>query len=228
MPGWGIHLIVANNVMKKFDFDKDLFLLGNLLPDIQNGYLIKNVSNVIPHSESHYDGKKWSYENFYDLYKSKMDNSIVIGYYTHLLTDYLWNKMYYDRCVYDENNNFKGYYDKNKKIIIKNKSEANYDKQNDYHLFEKKIFDINIIEVPKYNSNIIKQCNIIDKLNINKQDVKNALEYIYNIKYDIKNNKEFKIFSQKDLEEYLEYTIKYIIKSIYKINFKKWKDCYIK
>ena len=42
MPSWGVHLGIANKVLKNIDnVDKNLFMFGNVTPDIKNGYVIK-------------------------------------------------------------------------------------------------------------------------------------------------------------------------------------------
>ncbi len=33
-------------------------MFGNVTPDINNGYVIKNVSKIIAHKITHYDGEK--------------------------------------------------------------------------------------------------------------------------------------------------------------------------
>ena len=59
MPSWGVHLGIANKVLKNIDnIDKNLFMFGNVTPDINNGYVIKNVSKIIAHKITHYDGEK--------------------------------------------------------------------------------------------------------------------------------------------------------------------------
>ena len=59
MPSWGIHLEIANRVYKKLEnIDKNLFMFGNVMPDINNGYVIKDVNKIISHKKTHYDGEK--------------------------------------------------------------------------------------------------------------------------------------------------------------------------
>lgn len=49
MPTWGMHLLVAKKLNKKLKIkDYNLFLIGNIITDINNGYLVQNVSKVIP------------------------------------------------------------------------------------------------------------------------------------------------------------------------------------
>ena len=41
MPTWGMHLLIAKKINKKFKItDYNLFLIGNIITDINNGYLV--------------------------------------------------------------------------------------------------------------------------------------------------------------------------------------------
>ena len=109
MPNWGEHLLIANKILEKVKIDENLFLFGNILPDVQDGYLVKGISNIQPHKKNHYDlsGKKFNpnnkkeYEVFYEIYSKKMNNPIIMGYLTHLMTDALWNDIFYN--IYKSN-----------------------------------------------------------------------------------------------------------------------------
>ena len=46
MPSWGVHTAIANDLLYRIgnkrdvsDIEKNCFLLGNVLPDIKNGYI---------------------------------------------------------------------------------------------------------------------------------------------------------------------------------------------
>lgn len=106
MPTWGMHLLVAKKLNKKLKIkDYNLFLIGNIITDINNGYLVSNVSKVIPHKETHYySGEKdektgkvmfYDVEKFIQDNKENLKNPLVLGYITHLLTDVYWNDLTY-------------------------------------------------------------------------------------------------------------------------------------
>ncbi len=102
MPAWGIHLATTKKLLEKINIkDKNDFIFGNILPDILNGYLIKDVSNIVTHKDSHFDiykGEKFSnYKRFYEEYNDKLNNKVVFGYLIHLMTDNLWNKKFYNK-----------------------------------------------------------------------------------------------------------------------------------
>ena len=85
MPSWAIHLKVAEELAKdmpKEDYQR--FLLGNLLPDVNVGYLINPISKKIPYSVTHYgkmetfDGKTREFPD-YETFIQNLDPKI---YYT--------------------------------------------------------------------------------------------------------------------------------------------------
>ena len=106
MPSWAIHLLTAKRLSNKIDVDKNIFLIGNLLTDLLNGYVIKEVSSHVLHSETHFDtmtvfdGKKAKRPDLVGFKKKYgkyfLNNPLILGYYTHLATDYFWNSKTYD------------------------------------------------------------------------------------------------------------------------------------
>ena len=66
MPSWNIHLEAGERVAKKLKFTKlakKEFLLGCILPDINNGYINK-VKRRKHHEETHYAYDQKSSLNF--------------------------------------------------------------------------------------------------------------------------------------------------------------------
>ena len=106
MPGYVIHLAVAEEYLKKHKHKKEEyneFINGVIFPDST-----KNKQ------ETHY-GEKSSLSNLYEFLKSnKLDTSFNRGYFLHLLTDYLFYNKYIDRMSNDMYND----YDILNKILI--------------------------------------------------------------------------------------------------------------
>ncbi len=99
MPGWNIHLEAGERLAKKLKFSdqkRKEFLLGCLLPDINNGY-INQVKTKKEHSETHYAFDQKSSLNFYAENKTEIDqkNPIFLGYLFHLYTDGFFNYDFY-------------------------------------------------------------------------------------------------------------------------------------
>lgn len=99
MPGWNIHLEAGERVAKKLKFTKlakKEFLLGCILPDINNGYVNK-VKVKKHHHETHYAYDQKSSLNFYAENRDKIRarDPIFLGYLLHLYTDGYFNYDFY-------------------------------------------------------------------------------------------------------------------------------------
>ena len=95
MPGWNIHLEAGERVAKKLKFTgvkRKEFLLGCILPDINNGY-INRVKRRKHHEETHYAYNQKSSLNFYAENRDKINerDPIFLGYLFHLYTDGYFN-----------------------------------------------------------------------------------------------------------------------------------------
>ena len=113
MPSWGIHLATANEILKILNIeDRNAFLLGNFIPDAER-HVVKDFSIFVPYDITHFpeysfiDGhyeRLPNFNKFFEKYKSKLSNPLVLGYLTHLITDYYWNRLTHLRyTITDEN-----------------------------------------------------------------------------------------------------------------------------
>ena len=102
MPKWNTHLYVAeqiNRTLKCTGRDREEFLLGNILPDINNGWLVKGVHKRILHDETHICSEnEFAWSHFYDKYKKCIQEKkpLYLGYLLHLFTDARMNDDYYE------------------------------------------------------------------------------------------------------------------------------------
>ena len=104
MPSWNIHLEAGHRLVKKLHFSgakQKKFLLGCLLPDINNGY-INRVKVEKPHEDTHYAYDQKSSLNFYAKYKKEVNakEPICLGYLFHLYTDGYFNYDFYRHIKY--------------------------------------------------------------------------------------------------------------------------------
>lgn len=61
LPNWKVHLEIAKKLNKQINFDKEdlnLFLLGNIAPDINNGFIVKEISHIYNHDQTHLYNEK--------------------------------------------------------------------------------------------------------------------------------------------------------------------------
>ena len=94
MPSWNIHLAIAKKLNEKLNVEKNSFYIGNLLADVDKE---QNISR----KTTHYDNlickncpteQLPNIEEFLKDYKEKLNNnSLILGYYSHLLADYFYN-----------------------------------------------------------------------------------------------------------------------------------------
>ncbi len=178
MPSWGIHLAVANDAVKTLKLeDENAFLFGNVLPDLLCGYVVEDISKVLLYDETHFcdvaglGNKSPALPNYSELLKKygKKDNSIFIGYYLHLLTDYHWNTYAIKKL---DGLNPRDY-DKGEYLTL------NRMKQLDFNTFDKSLCSVNSFITPVYSDYIYKYTK--ELLPATEQDCKNGIATLYNI-----------------------------------------------
>lgn len=134
MPSWPIHIALANKLNKKFKLN-DEFILGNVLPDVLDGYVF-TPSNITDKNLSHYrTHNKIDCDLFLNKNKDNLNNPFVLGFFTHLLVD-----MFYNRYTF-ENHFVKkadGYYILlNNKQLVQKSNDTLFMKQNEYKKYGK-------------------------------------------------------------------------------------------
>ncbi|MBP3596939.1 MAG: zinc dependent phospholipase C family protein [Clostridia bacterium] len=195
MPNWKTHIEIGiriNEVLKYNKSDLNLFLFGSILPDINNGYLITDVSNKIEHDITHM-GKfiNSSYTDFYNKYKKEIENRnpIFLGYLFHLYTDNTWNKNFYIR-VQTEN------------IKVENFDDLRIIKQSDFKVYNNNFIN-NIIEIDNIDY-LLNEIKNIEEVVIEKEDILKALKFL---KEQEIYNEKFKFYSLEELDNIINETI---------------------
>ena len=202
MATWIAHLRVAENLLNKgFNFDVSSFLIGNIGPD--SGVPNEDYSSFYPPREiTHWEKNKISdAEGFFNKYiqnahpiTDKNEFSFKIGYYTHLLTDIEWRKLYEAKkktSLYKEN------LDKDKKFIWVIKEDwygldfLYLDKNPNCYFF--KVFK-NLSEVPDYLDYFPKGAFT--------KSVKNICEYYLGENTLTKEN--FKYLTEEEMNKFIE------------------------
>ncbi len=103
MPNWKTHIEIGKKVNKVLGYegsDYNIFLVANVLPDVNNSYFLTNVSAYVPHNITHLKNIKGiTYLRFKEKYKTQIENKdpLFIGYLLHLYVDYYFNQDYYNR-----------------------------------------------------------------------------------------------------------------------------------
>lgn len=169
MPRWKTHIEVAkkcNEFLNFNDIDYMLFVFGSILPDINNRYIIPDIETYIDRDYTHYkyDSNNKIHENFYNEHKENIKDPIILGYYTHLYTDYSFN-------------NFSYPFLKNEKSLKDfTKDELRRFKQDEFRKYNTN-FTNNKITI--YDANILlENLNKIDRVKLNKNDIDKITNYL--------------------------------------------------
>jgi len=205
MASWLMHLAIAKAVTKHLDLNVRKFNFGNLLPDA-------SMQDPITKSKSHFRIEREPYEHtttdnyqFFDYYRflakhrTKMQDDIYLGYFTHILTDELWIQNIYIKYMRDENR---------KKRLDQ---QANY--YHDFDILNQIIlekYDLEIdIEVYEHQITEVGDCN----LNV----LIASLEKFSRIKHD---DIELVLFNIIDIFDFIENTSKEIVRIIKRENLR--------
>mgnify|MGYP000526176270 FL=1 len=163
---------------------------------------------------------------FLSVYKSKLGNPLILGYYSHLLTDQFYNeKVYTSKWVQDDNNNIIGIRFNNKILKIdiddKKRLKRKY-KHIDFELYGKYLFNDGYVSIPQ-NINLVKENAVYLK---DKFLTDELIDYRFNyLKNDFaKFNKlslseklfkhNYKLFTKKELDTIMEECIEMVINKI--------------
>lgn len=227
MPTWGIHLLTAKKVSKEININKsdyNSFLVGNLITDVNNGYVIPNVSKIISHKQTHYYSEEKSAKTgkimYYDIEKfiqdnkENLNNPIVLGYITHLLTDLYWNDLTYQKHgLYNENKELIGLKLNNGKTLIVDGDGRRKIKTNDFKIFTNYIYTSNFLDIPKYQEEIYDMTKQIKAIDVTKQDIKEIIKYLDIVTRGVNTLKlEYKIFDEKEMLENVDICANEIVK----------------
>lgn len=231
MPSWSIHLAVAKKVNKKLKLNEELFLYGNLIPDVDKGtsitrydahYYNENLPFPTVPQEKMIDINK-----FLDIYKNKLNNPLILGYYSHLLTDQFYNeKVYTTKWVQDDKNNIVGIKFKNNKILKidiedKNRLKRKY-KHYDFELYGKYLFNDNIVQVPTNDKLIKNNIDCLDKKFLTDELVEYRINYLNHEFTDFNKlslkekifKHNYKLFTKDELDELMNNCVDMVIKKI--------------
>lgn len=210
MPSHKIHIAIGVKLNQKLNFNKDLFYIGCILPDL----------DTVSHSVAHFKNshRKYDTNRFIDKYYDKND-PIILGYLVHILTDEYYNKFVREnKFTFDENNKLNGIKLKDK-IFYGTPNEVTLKKQDGFYEYDKYL--INNDFMPTINYIDLDKLTYIKECNYDKNDI---FKYIdtYNDWIKEKNLIEnYDIFSFDELDKLFYDCYYYIDDFIEKLNNKE-------
>lgn len=197
MPSWNIHLEAGERLARKLHFNKKEkreFLLGCILPDINNGYVNK-PEVVKEHHETHYAYNQKSSLNFYAENREKVNARVPVylGYLFHLYTDGFFNYDFYRTIKRHPLGDGKTH------------EEKREIKHHDFWLFDRNFHHHIGVDDEKTAKELAREASKIKTVQIFANDV---MEVEKILKDDVLNNhldgEKFWFYSDERLEEVLE------------------------
>lgn len=201
MPSWPIHIALANKLNKKLKLN-DEFILGNILPDVLDGYIF-TPSNITDKNLSHYrTNQKIDLSLFLNEHKDNFNNPIVLGFFTHLLVDKFYNSHIAARHFVEKNDG--QYVLLNDGSLIKKSSTTFFMKQNEYTKYGKKIAAKKLLGSPINLDRLsLDYLNDLSMFNYDFSDIKKTTE----IMNEWINNKtivpeiQYKLHTESELDK---------------------------
>lgn len=195
MPNWKVHLEVGKRLNKYFNYngeDLNLFLLGSVLPDINNRYIVTDIAEQIDHTITHFGTyKELNYISFYEKYKNEVDNKkpLFNGYMAHLYTDNMWNRNFYNKIQ-----NLEG--------LPENRDEIRKMKQSDFKIYNNKFIE----DTLKINDidEALEEIKKISEVSITKEDILKVINFLDNQKI---YEGQFYFHSMEELDKLMDNTI---------------------
>lgn len=196
MPSWNIHLEAGTRVADKLKLTgrkRKEFLLGCVLPDINNGYVNK-VKKVKEHRTTHYAFNQKSSLNFYAENKDEINHRdpIFLGYLFHLYTDGYFNYDFYrtiKRSKIGEGLNH------DQKADIKHNDFYIYD-TNFHHYLDLKPSDL---------APLANRANEISVAEITPEDLADVEQILYENRFaEAAKSRKYIFYNKKRLDDLLE------------------------
>lgn len=195
MADWNTHLYCAHRVNQELQFagkDMDEFLFGNLLPDVNMGWIITPEVRL-EQADTHFDaiGQEyfWAPLRFYEKYKNEIDEKdpLCLGYLFHLWIDVSLMTNFVSKIPMSQ--------------MISDYHGVRAIKWKDAGLFIKKY------KFPLSSENIddiVKHSKVVDEINVTKEDLIKVVEYSkanlqeYSAdEYCLYTKEEFAVFYEK-------------------------------
>lgn len=193
MPSWNIHLEAGDRLTQKLRFtsrEKQEFLLGCLLPDVNNGY-VNHPSVVKDHSKTHYAYDEKSSLNFYAENRRQVDEKrpIYLGYIFHLFTDGFFNYDFFHRAKHDP------------KYTNLSFDAKNSLKHHDFWLYDTKYHHELAIEKSEYPIYITK-ANQIAAVDIDEHDLAELIQILHDDALnDFIEGDDYRFYTESELDD---------------------------
>ena len=170
MPSWNVHLAHAERLLNEVGAsacgvrDENAFLVGNVVPDIPVGYIVKNPVLKLPYVVTHLAEKVPipfpRDDEFWDTYIKGHDevDDVTLGAWAHLVADNVYNV--HTRAYLDA-------------IHVEADHEARLGKQGDFALFGRTLKISRYVHV---DESLLRETAAFEQYSLPEADVRAAVE----------------------------------------------------
>lgn len=210
MPNWKIHLEIGNRLRDTLgynDHDFNIFMLGSILPDINSGFIVKDISQMLNSGSTHFVDKEKGkmFLNFYNQYKDTIATQpILVGYFLHLLVDYVWNQDFYKE--YEAQDDVGLLYFKSLKDL----------KHNDFNKYNNKYIS-NTFIIEDYEE-AVELTKLVDRVSITTDDIKHVIDYFDSGKKDKFDRRKYVLFNEEHFDKLLDKSVSICKRWLKKLN----------
>lgn len=224
MPSWPIHIALASKLKIKYNLTDD-FIIGNVIPDATNGFIIKNISNTIYHSKTHFNFQgpsrppKNDVQKFLEVYNDKINNPIIFGSLIHLITDNYFNEYTYRNHIES--------IDGRKFALLNDGSKIQTSKpwklkQEDFGVFGNYLIVNTKLGIEVSSTNLTNDLKKDLIYQLTESDIKLIIDKINSfITRDVSTSYNLKIFTLDELEKLFDDCYKYLDSIVEDIDNKK-------
>lgn len=206
MPSWNIHLEAGErlaDIMKLSGKKREQFLLGCILPDINNAFT--NEAKIVKdHHETHWTFDKKSTLNFYEKYKEQIEQRepIYFGYLFHLYADGFFNYSYYHAMKKTKYGRKKI----NKRCDIKH---------NDFWVYDKNFMKRELYVSDKVEA--LKIANQIENVAIDEEELADVERIIRdNVLVELASGRQYIFWKEEEFEKLMQEMIEHFCKKYLK------------
>lgn len=202
MADWNTHLYCATKVNEALAFsgkDLDLFLYGNLFPDINMGWIITpetKLEQVVTHFDTVGQGYFWEPKRFYEKYMTEIKGKspLHLGYMFHLWLDVSIMTDFVSRVSMSQ--------------MVSNKDETKKLKWKDMRIF---INDYKFTLSDEYMDDILDASKSIEEVSVTKSDLIKVHDFIndYSSEY---TDEEYSVYTSELLADFYDKTCRDFIK----------------
>ena len=212
MPTPMMHIAIAKKVNEKLALESDLLYIGCLMTNRTK------VEYHVSHFKSEDEGIEGlsKPDMFVEKYGKLLDDTIVLGYLIHLLTDRFWNKyMVNNVYLYNNDQQVVGVKTKRKKELNMSQESIHVLKAKTYAQYDHYLMSNNMVDTIKEK---VLELPGVDEIKITREEFDKLIDEYNEVVKDFKKNRGFlnltnnrySLINQKEFEQTLERCASYV------------------